>query len=129
MQEELVIQPTRNSQLSYYVRNSAKINAYNIARRWYCKDCDVEMAASYKINHLKGNPHKAVVAAREGLPPPVVCNSHKFCWSEADFETCTVCNVQLLKKGMKAHLKSLKHQKNAEKAEKAEKAVEPVSLD
>ena len=129
MEEELVIQPVRNSQLSYYVRNSAKINAYNIARRWYCKDCDIEMAASYKINHLKGNPHKAVVAAREGLAPPLVCKSHKFCWSEADFETCTVCNVQILKKGMKAHMKSLKHQKNAENAEKAEKAVEPAALD
>ena len=129
MEEELVIQPTRNSQLSYYVRNSAKINAYNAARRWYCKDCDIEMAASYKINHLKGNPHKAVVAAREGLAPPLVCKSHKFCWSEADFETCTVCNVQILKKGMKAHMKSLKHQKNAENAEKAEKAVEPAALD
>ena len=128
MEEELIIQPTRNSQLSWYVRHKAQMNAYNAARRWFCTDCGIEMAASYKTTHLKGNPHKAVVALKEGQPPPAVCKSHKFCWSETDFEVCEACNVSILKKGMKAHMKSLKHQKNAEKAEKTEK-LEPASLD
>ena len=126
MEEELVIQPVRTSQLSYYVRNKAKINAYNTARRWFCTDCQIETAASYKINHLKSNAHKSVVAARKGEPAPAVCNTHKFCWSEVDFETCEDCNCKILKTGMKSHMKTLKHQKNAEKGEKA---VEPAALD
>ena len=132
MEEELIIQPTRNSQLSWYVRHKAQMNAYNAARRWHCKGCDFECAAAYKMTHLKGAAHKAVIAARDGTPAPAVCNNHKHCWDESFFEVCKACNCKLLKKGRTVHMRTKKHLKNVEKAEKAEKAekeVEPASLD
>lgn len=118
--EELIIQPTKNSQLSWYVRNKAKLNRYNADRRWHCTVCDFECAAAYKTTHLKTAKHKAAVAVKEGGAPPTWCNTHKqYC--AADFEICEVCHISILKKSMCNHLKTKAHLKNAEKAEKGEK--------